>query len=78
MAVNSTAISANCYRPSKDSDASLFPLRLGVVRHDIDLVEGCDRRIAFTSDREIEMPVTGVEYKMANWTVANCDQRQRG
>lgn len=78
MAVNSAAISANCHRPSKDDDASLFPVRLGVVRHDADLVEGCEGRIAFSSDREIETPIPGVEYEMASWTVADGDQCQSG
>lgn len=38
---------------------------------DVDLVEGCDERIAFSSNREIEMPIPGVEYEMASWTVAD-------
>lgn len=77
MAVNSAAISANCHRPLKDDDASLFPLRLGVVRHDIDLMESCEGRITFSTDREIETPVPGVEYEMASWTMADGDKCER-
>jgi hypothetical protein len=67
MAINSAAISVNCRRSPDDNDAHLFPLRLGVVRHGIELLSNCEGRIGFSSDALMELPVAGESYEIAEW-----------
>lgn len=67
MAVNSAAISANCRRSPEDHDAHLFPVRLGVVNHGVQVLTGCRGRITFSSDAEMEQPVEGASYEIAAW-----------
>jgi len=67
MAINSAALHANCCKPSEDKDAHLCPLRLGVVRHDVRLPPGCEGRVAFSTDSNIEHPASDTSYEIASW-----------
>ncbi len=57
QATNSTTISALCHRPDKDTDAPLFPVKLGAVYEDPTEDTGCVQRITFSTDTEIQSPV---------------------
>jgi hypothetical protein len=77
MATNSAAIQANCHRPLQDWDAHLYLLRLGVVRHGVELKPGCEGRLTFSSDAEIEEPLGGVSYEIATWVEIDDGERKK-
>lgn len=58
MGMSSAAISALCQRPDADTDASLFPLRLGVV-NSRRAGEGEPGRLMFSTFIDIEQPRNG-------------------
>jgi len=78
MAVNSAALHANCLRPPMDHDAHLCPLRLGVVQGDHDLLPGCKGRLTFSTDADIEEPVSGISYEIANQVALEKSDSTRG
>lgn len=64
MATNSAAIDAVCRPAREDTEAYLFPIRLGVVTKDPDYLGKCKGRITFSSDTKIQAPQGGVMYEL--------------
>ena len=67
MATNSSALSALCHPPDEDTDAYLYPTRLGIVVDGVKSSANCRGRLAFSSDWQMKEPVDGRMYEQPVW-----------
>ncbi|KAI1842909.1 hypothetical protein JX266_010927 [Neoarthrinium moseri] len=54
---NSSAIKALCQQPEEDRDAHLFPISIGIVENDQDMVLRCEGRLTFSTDIKLNQSI---------------------
>jgi hypothetical protein len=62
MGLSSAAISLMCRRPEGDTDAHLFPVRMGVVYDQATDVMGVEGRLVFSSDIDLRQPIAKARF----------------
>ena len=67
MATNSSALSALCHPSDEDTDAYLYPTKLGIVVDGVESSANCRGRLAFSSDWQMKELVDGRMYEQPVW-----------
>lgn len=69
MATDSSTIRALCCSASEDREAHLYPVQLGIVIRGLEggIPDGCEGRLAFSTDTEMVKPEEGHLYEFVGW-----------
>jgi len=69
MATDSNTIRALCCSANEDREAHLYPVQLGIVVRGLEgeIPDGCEGRLAFSTDTEMVEPEGGRLYEFVGW-----------